>query len=229
MNADGSRGRRANNAASSSGVRPRRKATGPTRIPPSSRPPLFGMAEPSEDELRQRQAASAGRQEALRHAAMSVASWAVASLLQITCAWVLAHWTVRNSLQPRVAGPLWAVLGAAPAWFSEGMLRRSAMGLRWRVGGCVTGPLRARPGEPDARLEFGLPLLPGAPWFGHPSTRKVCALALGAVLGALDCYISPLAAAVGGTTLSALFLVRAAYASIWICEWRVKQIWRKHK
>eukprot|EP00434_Breviolum_minutum_P018391 symbB.v1.2.016225.t1/scaffold1230.1/size216073/5 len=185
----------------------------------------------SQDEKSSRVTATGHAQaRELRHAALndvvkSVVVWTLCSLLHCGLIWALAHFTVSLHLPKRMSGSVWLLLGWMPVALSEWILQRSAMGIKLH-GISGDGPLKLCGQAPLPAIVL-LPPLPGSPWFGSRRVRLLLSLVAGSALAALDWSLSPFAAAVGGCSLTALLLLRAAFASIWICDFRLQQLWRK--
>eukprot|EP00401_Gymnodinium_catenatum_P042815 CAMPEP_0117620544 /NCGR_PEP_ID=MMETSP0784-20121206/87181_1 /TAXON_ID=39447 /ORGANISM="" /LENGTH=218 /DNA_ID=CAMNT_0005424457 /DNA_START=15 /DNA_END=667 /DNA_ORIENTATION=+ len=168
------------------------------------------------------------RHQVLQDAVRCIMIWAFVAAVLALVAWAMAHFTVSRTL-PRwaVAGP-WAVLVAAPVWYSERALQRTAMGLRLK-GVASDGPMRLC-GATPVPAQMPLPTVPGAPWFG-PSRRwrSAAAVATGITTAALEWHVAPLAAAIAGSVVPFLLLLRGCHAALWVCDWRLTQLWRKRK
>eukprot|EP00401_Gymnodinium_catenatum_P043034 CAMPEP_0117555550 /NCGR_PEP_ID=MMETSP0784-20121206/51332_1 /TAXON_ID=39447 /ORGANISM="" /LENGTH=216 /DNA_ID=CAMNT_0005352759 /DNA_START=15 /DNA_END=662 /DNA_ORIENTATION=- len=140
------------------------------------------------------------RHQVLQDAVRCIMIWAFVAAVLALVAWAMAHFTVSRTL-PRwaVAGP-WAVLVAAPVWYSERALQRTAMGLRLK-GVASDGPMRLC-GATPVPAQMPLPTVPGAPWFG-PSRRwrSAAAVATGITTAALEWHVAPLAAAIAGSVV----------------------------
>eukprot|EP00913_Durusdinium_trenchii_P034526 g32300.t1 len=146
--------------------------------------------------------------------------------------------SVSLQLPKWMSGSGWLLLGSCPVLGAERLLQRSAAGVKLR-GISGDGPMK------EGSLG-GLPILkqyntrlsklnssvrrshlPGAPWFGPRRVRLLLALMAGMLLTALDRCLSPFAAVIGGCLETLLLLLRAGFASIWICDWRLQELWRK--
>mmetsp|Transcript_35531 Transcript_35531/g.57187 ORF Transcript_35531/g.57187 Transcript_35531/m.57187 type:complete len:212 (+) Transcript_35531:50-685(+) len=171
------------------------------------------------------------RARELRHAALndvvkSVVVWTVCSLFHCGLTWALAHFTVSLHLPKWSTAPAWLLLGVLPVAIAEWILQRSAMGIKLH-GISGDGPLKlCGPRAPLPAIVL-LPPVPGSPWFGSRRVRLLMSMLTGSTLAALNQFLSPFAAAIGGCVLAVSVLVRAAFATIWICDWRLQQLWRK--
>ncbi|CAJ1434535.1 unnamed protein product [Effrenium voratum] len=166
------------------------------------------------------------RHAALQDVVKAVVVWTVFALLHCSLVWALAHFTISLQLSKHTTGVGWMLLGCAPVCTAERVLQRTAAGIKLR-GISGDGPVRCFSAPLPAILV--LPALPGAPWFGSRRVRLALGLAAGVWLAAVDRFASPFLAAVAGCSEAVLLLLRAAFAAIWICDWRLQQLWRKKK
>eukprot|EP00933_Yihiella_yeosuensis_P027660 TRINITY_DN21561_c0_g1_i1.p1 TRINITY_DN21561_c0_g1~~TRINITY_DN21561_c0_g1_i1.p1 ORF type:complete len:207 (+),score=18.42 TRINITY_DN21561_c0_g1_i1:133-753(+) len=193
----------------------------------AANPPRDQTAQ-EKDALKERNDIRLLRQSVLHDAVKSVTVWILLAFFFVGLSWGLAHYTVSHRLQFWFTGSVWMMLGFTPIAFSERMLQRTACGLNLR-GVSADGPLLLCPGIPQP-VEVPLSAVPGAPWFGPArKVRLSVATATGLLFVIMDRQTSPLACAIGGTVLHLLLLIRAAHASIWICDFRMNHTWRKNK
>ncbi|CAK9060595.1 unnamed protein product [Durusdinium trenchii] len=171
------------------------------------------------------QSARETRHGFLQDVVKSIVIWTLCCLLQCSLVWALAHFSVSLQLPKWMSGSGWLLLGSCPVLGAERLLQRSAAGVKLR-GISGDGPMKEVPSRCFPAIIL-LPALPGAPWFGPRRVRLLLALMAGMLLTALDRCLSPFAAVIGGCLETLLLLLRAGFASIWICDWRLQELWRK--
>ncbi|CAE7504448.1 unnamed protein product [Symbiodinium microadriaticum] len=202
------------------------RSTAKDAVGPGSATGTAGDEGPDEQACRERAKAREARHAVLVDAVRGVVVWTLCAMLHLGLVWMVAHFTVSLHLTANSSSLAWMLLGSLPVFSAERFLQRSAAGINLR-GISGDGPLQCR-GVPLPSL-VPLPLLPGAPWFGPRIVRLAAGSTAGLSLAALARLSSPFAAALGGCAETVLLLVRAAYACIWICDWRLQQMWRKRK
>mmetsp|Transcript_28905 Transcript_28905/g.65382 ORF Transcript_28905/g.65382 Transcript_28905/m.65382 type:complete len:183 (-) Transcript_28905:48-596(-) len=168
------------------------------------------------------------RQKALQDAVRGIVLWVTFAVILTGLAWALAHVTVSWTLPRWIAALLWGVLGAWPVWCAEKLVQRTVGGLYLR-GIAGDGRVHVRPGFPLVKAVL-VPPLPGAPWFGRSAAvRAIFASIVGLTYVALEWHHSPLAAAIAGSVCPLLLSLRVCYIALWVCDWRLTQLWRKNK
>eukprot|EP00931_Biecheleriopsis_adriatica_P101578 TRINITY_DN7668_c0_g3_i1.p1 TRINITY_DN7668_c0_g3~~TRINITY_DN7668_c0_g3_i1.p1 ORF type:complete len:250 (-),score=63.67 TRINITY_DN7668_c0_g3_i1:41-790(-) len=178
--------------------------------------------------LKGRQENRQARHAALHDAVKAVVIWVVLAMLYAGMVWTLAHVTVSHRPRAWAVSLGWALTGFTPVCVAERLLQRTAAGIKLQgISGAGHVPLC--PSTPLPAL-IVLPLLPGAPWFGPSrAARWLAAAGTGVALVTLERMTAPFYAAIAGCVLALLLVIRASHAAIWICEWRIQQIWRKKK